>query len=274
MTKSLTELRRFSKAPVIETVLSIQFNPIKGFSIVHFGLYWDRIRRDFPNLETKQPVAHIVENFGQMGTEQSLFSQGEIKPEQLVRCWFLEENRSSFIQLQPDRLIVNWQVVEAGDVYPRYTQLRAKLHNEWRRFTEFLRDEKLEAPRVDQCEVTYVNHIEYHDGWDSYDDLNKVISPWSGKTSEGFLKAPEKIGLNVQYLIDGNRGRLYISLQPVIRRRDNKEVLQLNLTARGAPSSSQTEDVFQWLDLGRKWIVNGFTDFVTLEMHKRWGREV
>lgn len=274
MSESVTELRRFNKAPVIETVLSIQFNPIKGFSIAHFGLYWNRIRREFAKPETRQPVAHIVEHFGPKATEQPLFSQGEITPEQLVRCWFLDANRSSFLQLQPDRLIFNWQVIEAGDPYPRYPQIRARFYNEWRRFMEFLRDEQLEIPHVDQCEVTYVNHIEYHDGWDSYGELNKVIAPWSGKTSEGFLQAPEKIGLNVQYIIDDNRGRLYISLQPVIRRRDNKEVLQLNLTARGAPSSSQTEDIFQWLDLGRKWVVNGFTDFVTPEMHKRWGREL
>ena len=38
-------------------------------------------------------------------------------------------------------------------------------------------------------------------------------------------------------------------------------------------SSSKTEDVFNWLDLGRKWIVQGFTDFTTDEMHREWGLE-
>jgi hypothetical protein len=70
-----------------------------------------------------------------------------------------------------------------------------------------------------------------------------------------------------------NQGRLYVSIQPVIRARDALEVLQLNLTARGAPASSKTEDVFKWLDLGRQWIVEGFTDFTTNEMHKLWGLE-
>jgi hypothetical protein len=68
-----------------------------------------------------------------------------------------------------------------------------------------------------------------------------------------------------------NQGRLYISLQPVIRARDAMEVLQLNLTARGAPASSKTDDAFEWLDLGRQSIVEGFTDFTTEEMHNLWG---
>lgn len=274
MSESVAELRRFKKAPVIETVVSIQFSPIKNFSIAHFGLYWSRIRGVFKNTEAKPPVAHVTEKFGSKTPEQSLFSQTEVSPEQLVRCWFLDEKGGSFVQLQHDRFILNWQVVEPGDEYPRYSQIRPKFYAEWLRFSDFLREEGLEHPKVDQCEVTYVNHIEYHDGWESYGELSNVISVWSGKTSENFLPPPEKVSFNIQYTIPGEQGRLYVSLQPVIRKRDSKTVLQLNLTARCAPSSSQTEDIFRCLDLGREYVVKGFTDLVTTEMHKRWIREL
>lgn len=274
MSELVPEIRRFTKAPVIETVLSIQFKPITGFTAAHFGLYWNQIRQEFPKSEVKPAIMHIIEGFGPKDPMQSITKYAEWGMEQLTRCWFLEENRSSFVQLQHDRLLYNWQAVTPGDAYPRFHTVRAKFHDEWLRFSNFLQEEKLERPQVDQCEVTYINHIEYGDGWNSYGELNKVASPWSGENSGDFLPTPERVGLNVQYLLPENKGRLYISLQPVIRQRDNIEVLQLSVTARGAPGSSKIGDVFQWLDLGREWVVKGFTDFITPTMQKRWGREL
>ena len=78
--------------------------------------------------------------------------------------------------------------------------------------------------------------------------------------------------MTVNYLLPANQGRMYVSLEPVLRARDAKEVLQLNLTVRGAPSSSDEAVVLQWLDVGRQWVVEGFTDFTTDAMHKLWGR--
>ena len=79
--------------------------------------------------------------------------------------------------------------------------------------------------------------------------------------------------MQVTYCLEENAGRLYVSFVPVIRGRDGKEVLQMTLTARGAPKSSSEEDVFSWLDLERKWIVRGFADFTTAEMHNIWGKQ-
>jgi hypothetical protein len=63
-------------------------------------------------------------------------------------------------------------------------------------------------------------------------------------------------------------------MQPAIRRTDAKEILQLNLTARGKPESSTLQHLLDWLDLGHEWIVNGFTDFTTKAMHDHWGKQV
>lgn len=274
MNDLVPEVRRFKHAPVIETVLSIQFAPIPGFSIAHFGLYWSHIRNEFPRTEIKPPILHLVEDLSKEGPIQNVPSFLNWPTEQMIRCWFLDERGSSFVQLQPDRLLYNWQQIETVDVYPRYAKVRSNFLTEWLRFCSFLEKERLEQPRVDQCEVTYVNHILYGAGWNSFGELDKVVSLWSGQSSGDFLRAPEKVSVNVQYIMPEGRGRLYVSLQPVIRKKDAKEVLQLNLTARGAPLSSQTDDVFRWLDLGREWVVKGFTDFTTPEMHRLWGREL
>lgn len=273
MADTVQTIRSFKDAPVIETVLSIQFKPIPGFTIPHFGLYWKGIREEFKHCEIKSPIVHMIEDFQRGPAQRSSVIDLELSPERAIRYWFMDHTRNTFIQIQQDRFIFNWQRIERENVYPRYKTTREKFLEEWKRFCGFLTSENLPTPEVDQCEVTYVNHLEYTAGWDSYGELNKIVSYWSGKASGDFLPPPEKVNINIRYAIPNNQGRLYVSLQPVIRTRDAIEVLQLNLTARGAPASSKTEDVFNWLDLGRKWIVQGFTDFTTDEMHREWGLE-
>ena len=79
--------------------------------------------------------------------------------------------------------------------------------------------------------------------------------------------------MEAHYRLPGDRGRLHISTEPVVRGRDSKEVLQITLTARGAPKSGMTKDLLEWMDLGRNWVVNGFVDFTTVQMHERWGQK-
>ena len=273
MADTIPTIRNFKNAPVIETVLSIQFKPIHGFTIPHFGLYWKTIREEFKHCEVKNPIVHMIEDFQRGPTQRSSAIDLDLSTERAVRYWFMDPTRNSFIQIQQDRFIFNWQRVEKEDEYPRYRKTREKFLKEWNRFCEFLTNENLPLPEVDQCEVTYVNHIEYAAGWNSYGQLNKIVSYWSGKASGNFLPPPEKVNVNIRYSMPNDQGRLYISLQPVIRARDGVEVLQLNLTTRGAPTSTKTDDVFKWLDLGRQWIIEGFTDFTTEEMHREWGLE-
>jgi uncharacterized protein (TIGR04255 family) len=263
----------FKHPPVWETVLSVQFSPLR-FSNLHSGLYWLKIRDEFPRSELRPPLAHIKEEFGfsevKAATKISFDLNAHAEPQ--VRYWFLDKKGNKLLQVQNDRFVHNWQKVTGTEVYPRYETVRKTFQKEWEGYCEFLKEEKLGAPEVDQCEVTYINHIEYDKGWKPYAELNKVIAPWSGTYSGNFLEAPEKVSINVSYLLPEHQGRLHLSLGPVIRASDAKEVLQLILTARGAPATSENEDIYKWLDLGRKWIVKGFTDFTSAEIQKTWER--
>lgn len=267
-----TGLPDFAHPPVDEVALSIQFPPIPGFNVPHFGLYWERVRREYPRWEIQQPITNVMEQFGP-GTplmRQVGFAFLELPD---IRCWYLDDAGNRLVQIQRDRFIHNWRKITGNEEYPRYPELRESLAREWGRFCEFLRAEKLEAPQVNQCEVVYVNHIEYGNGWSGYGELDRVVAALATpKGKNRFLPAPERIIMNVTYPIEENVGRLYVSFNPVVRTRDGKEVLQMTLTARGAPKSSSDEDVFAWLDIGRRWIVRGFADFTTDTIQKVWGK--
>jgi uncharacterized protein (TIGR04255 family) len=258
---------------VDEVALSLQFPPIQGFNIPHFGLFWDRVRRDYPRFEVQQPVTNVTEHFGPgaLPARHLAFAFLELPD---IRCWYLDESGNRLVQVQRDRFVHNWRKQTGNEPYPRYPELRDRLAHEWSRFCDFLRSEKLNAPQINQCEVVYVNNIEYGTGWDGYGELDRVIAALSTpKAKNKFLPTPERIVMNVTYPIEINAGRLYVSFNPVVRTRDGKEVLQMTLTARGAPKSSSEEDVFAWLDNGRKWVVRGFADFTTDTMHKVWGKQ-
>ncbi len=262
----------FDDPPVVETVLSVQFVPIDGFSIPHVGLYHETIRKEFKRYETKPALGHVQEIFSpKVGIKEHTFSF-RLSEEPPFRAWFLDEKGNQIIQIQKDRFIYNWQKIEGDEKYPRYQSIRNKFQAEWETFRSFLNRQGLKPPEINQCEVTYVNHIEYEKGWKGYGELSKVISPWSGVHSSNFLPNPENINLNVTYRLHDNQGRLYVAMQPVLRARDAKEVLQLNLIARVVPASSNADDTLKWLDLGRLWIVEGFDSFTTVDIRKVWGQ--
>jgi len=121
-------------------------------------------------------------------------------------------------------------------------------------------------------EITYVNHIERGTLWTEFADIPSIFPSWSGYRSGRFLPDPDGAGFNVRFQMPRQQGRLNISLQPGVRQSDGKDVLEFKLTARGRPASSDLKDILEWLDLGREWIVRGFTDMTSEKAHKFWKR--
>ena len=113
----------------------------------------------FPLTEEHLPLHVPRETFGVPLPGQVEVTTAE-KP-LLPRVCFLNQSETELIQIQTDRFIHNWR--KAGNVpapYPRYEGVRAKFRDEVSRFQQFLSDEKLGQVVVNQCEGTYVNHIE------------------------------------------------------------------------------------------------------------------
>lgn len=263
----MSDLPEYDRPPVDETVLSIQFAPL-GLSVPHYGMYWSRRRNLYPKCEVHPPVASIIEQFGAPLRQPQMGVRLVSTPES--RFWMLEETENRLFQIQKDRFIHNWRRIRGDEAYPRYPTLRKALLEEWREFRAFLKTEQLGDPKVNQCEVTYVNHIEHGD--EATVDLSRLFKGWPAGGVHQFLPQTESVNLQLHYRFPAEPGRLHLSLEPVIRGRDGKEVLQLTLLARGQPKSSSDEDVFAWLDKGREWVVRGFADFMTDEIQQLWGR--
>lgn len=271
MSRDSNPLPAFDEPPVIETLLGVQFAPLARLSASHLGLYWGQIRKAYPTAELKPPLGPAVEQFGQQ-VPRPLEIGVEIVSEPPLRIWFINESSTQLLQIQKDRFLRNWRRMKPEDVYPHYDTLKPKFVHEWDQFCDFLKGERVGVPQIDLCEVTYINHIPLGLGWETFGQAHKVVSVVKPRGNEGFLPEPEMVQMNSNYVMGDKQGRLYVGLQPALRNYDAREVLQLTLTARGKPASSALEDVLAWFDMGHEWIVRGFADFTTPEMHARWRR--
>ena len=268
------DLPDFRKPPLAETVLSLQFEPVAGLTTAHVGLLWERFRKHFPVIGEHPPLTPVFEKFDPPSPAQVEVTFEDRPP--VPRVWFLNEAGSELIQVQPDRLIHNWRKMEGLDPYPRYEPIRDMFRDEVAVLEEFLRDEKLGALVVNQCEVTYINHIEPASVWQRHGEMEKAFVMCPRLGSAPFLPEPEDVAMRMRFVIPDPKGnpigRLHAAVQPAWKKSDNSPLLALNLMARGAPIGGGIEGAFAFFDLGRSWIVKGFADLTTPEMQRMWER--
>lgn len=261
----------FQRPPVVETVMALQFAPLKGWSVIHLGLFWDLIRQQYPRYQIQPPISSEIElrlGIRTIAPGASPVDFGENLP---VRAWFFDRSETRLIQLQNNAFIHNWRKTAETQPYQHYDVIKPIFQDEWNRFKGFLRDKGLPEPQVWQCEVTYVNHIVRGEGWDTLAELADVITFWGNEPSTGFLPAIQAGSFAAVFPMSDGSGHLHVIGQPAVRKSDSKEILQINVSARGKPRSTKTEDVFAWLDLGHDWVVHGFKDVTTQKMHRIWG---
>ena len=270
------DLPNFGDPPVVEVVLSVQFEPLEGLRVAHLGLLWNEFRERFPKTEERPPIEAVIEKFeprspAKVGVRIETY---EIPP--VPRTWLLNEASTELIQVQPDRFIHNWRKIGEGDEYPRYEKIRESFRQELETFSQFLAREKVGELRFNQCEVTYVNHIVAGEGWERHGQIESIFNLWTTRPSHAFLQEPDDAGFRTRYIIQSANGvpigRLHVEVQPAWRTSDMKPMYVLNLTARGVPQGNGFEGAFDFLNTGRKWIVEGFASITTPRMHSIWRR--
>jgi uncharacterized protein (TIGR04255 family) len=175
----------------------------------------------------------------------------------------------------------NWrrvgEGVEEGEKYPNYEYICEQFEHELKSFEEFVSKHGLGEFNPNQCEITYINHIDAGRGWERHGQLEEVVSILSSRYSQPFPLDLEASTLSMRYIIPDDEGkpigRLHVSLQPAFRKSDDTPIFILTLTARGRPKEESRSGVTEFLDTGRKLIVLGFTAITTRKMHGIWRRK-
>ena len=143
-----------------------------------------------------------------------------------------------------------------------------------RHFLAFLANRKIAKPVVNQCELTYVNHIELPQDTQDFSILAKIFPSMTVGNPGGFLPTPEVVNWTIRYKLPNERGRLHVQMDPGFRPTDFHLILVLTLTARGAPEGTSQAEIMAWFDLAHEWIVRGFDEVTGPEMHKKWRKRL
>lgn len=267
----------FANPPLTEVVLGLHFGSSEPLNPAHIGLIWNAWREMYPRVENHTPIDPVVEELETPLRERSRVSFTVEDRLPVPRTWFLNVEGTELIQVQSDFFCHNWRKTAAADQYPRYEAIRARFATELNDLSEFLAREELGELRPKQCEITYINHIAANQEWSEFGHLNRIVPILAAPDGRAaFLPTPETVGLDVRYVISnatGRVGRLHVSWKPALRRLDQHPLIVMALTARGAPLELNTAGVFDFLDIGREWIVRAFAELTTESMQAVFGRK-
>ena len=266
---------KFAMPPVVETLLAVQFDPLVKMHITDYGLFWRKIRESFPVVQEQPPVPSIMEitPVQPMVISPMQWRLGGEFP--LPRVWFKSVGTPTGtaergIQLQSDRFMQNWMRSEPNQgQYPSYDSNRAEFLKYFGLFTDFITERELGIFTPNQCEITYVNRIAVEGDLDT--TFRSCFPSLTPKHSTGFLPARDHVGYTSSFPITGDKGRLHVLIQGPVKLESGLVVMDFRLTARGRPAGPASDQIIDWLDLGRKWVVKGFHCLTSDEMHRKWG---
>lgn len=246
------------------------FDPIPGFSIGDFGLYWQMIQAEFPECMAQETIDQAVETFVAESTVRF-----QLSPEPLLpRCVYRHGERGELIQVQSDRFSFNW-IRQPGGVYPRYETTAQRLWQLFEGFASFLYARGLSAPMLTQCEITNVNVLRLSQfGGDMAIALRAVGVQANAPADFGHLRIEGVQMFQHHVILDDNGapiGRLHTQLQPVIDVESRESALRYDLVARGAPFGSSRSGAEEFFECARSAVNALFLSTTTVEARASWG---
>jgi uncharacterized protein (TIGR04255 family) len=266
---------RFRKPPAVETLQGVFFRPLTSFTSAHQGLLWTKyFRRDFPVLQEKNCLEQVDERFDESALSTTAVRWKVSNRPETPRLWAQSEKGDHVVQIQRDALLTNWLKQDSEGQYRHYESRRADFEDKLRKVSQFFEEEGIGELEPTSCLMTYVNHVPV-DSLSMVPELTAdIFTFWSEDKTEEWLPHPDRLVINISYPMREQKGRLHVSVVPVIHSRHDGEqfVLRFDLTARGRPERNTLEGALQWLDIGHKWIVKGFVDITRKNWHDKWER--
>ena len=277
------KLPNFRKPPVVETVIGVQFDPIKGLTNAHLGAFWKTISEvscageRWTKVTDAVPLTPSHERFEPEHAWSRIGLMLQVSQEPPAsRLQIGNESGDAMIQVQNGRLHYNW-IRRPNNDYLRYGKVRPKFDAVLEAFTGFLRKEGFEGLKPNQWEVTYVTHIPKGSVWRSPADWAELFVGFPTPSPNPGDVQLESFAGAWHYVIPERRGRLHVDAKHA-RTQDEAqmEVLRLTLTARGPVAATSTEGgcrLSDGLDLGRRVIVEAFSEMFSAEALAYWELE-
>ena len=244
-------LPSFNRPPVTEVVLGARFQPLP-LGVFNLAQTYSLWQPDYSRVEEHPaiPAAQAAGFFLELGGAPD------------VRFWFIDDKNSRLLQVQKDRLVLNWRLGSEPTSYPRYKELRKEFTRLYDIFVKFLAERAIVVTAA-ATEVTYINVIG-DDTPTSLDDvLNFMVRPPILPSAP--LESDIQIRFDTTALTTHNSNLIITTSRDTSR---EPSPLALQLSSHG--QVDEGSDITVSLDASHHLIVTSFRDITTPAMHKRW----
>ena len=249
----------FENPPINEVVVAVNFKPaLINLRSEHIGLFWAKIKEDFPIVEQKIPTSSPL--------EPSSFLWDSIimnEPFPMPRYWFISADQTNLIQIEKNTFVFNWRRKE--DAYPRFHQhIKPAFDKYYGRFSEFIQGElRLEEPAADFCELTYINILEPCEYWSGPKDTARVIPEFS--TVKPQIVASVSSEFNCTYIYKTNDLELRIGIRNGFKTKEpGVPILAFEIkTSRLFDEPVEKAEADKWFERAHEAVVNCFLEMTS-----------
>lgn len=264
-----SRLPDYERPPVVEAYCGIYFRDLLRMMAPQVGLFWQAIRTEFPGTQT-HPVlpplftsdlqqAFIIKTLG--GT--------------IPRTWFVSEDQTMLVQLQGDRLILNWRKNTDANEYPRFQALKQEFLEIVQKFEQFVKSELSSALTVTGIELGYVNAIIFDNELQSMAQYGEVVPELSfAEFSRSMSVKLEFMNATFQFTMPNDRGSIFVTSQNAFRPEDGRQFAKLDVYARWQNPEIEMSAVADWLDDAHEKTVLAFSRVTSDNFQvSKWGRK-
>ena len=259
---------------MVEVALAIQFGESIAFRVLDLGRVAAAWADTLPNV-SERPRVSRMESTELLGDDfdeilASIFEEDAAR-NSAPRLWLENTSGDKVVQIQPDRLIVNWRKGQSGSPYPRYRAIREMLVDAWGRLGVVCAELGYDEPCPERCEIQYINRLGPEQGWAMPQDTERLVVPWNGLGDAGVLPSDHRASFFLHcHFPDDREG--YLEIEGWAGSCGEGTEMTLDLMSRGWIPSNDFEGALDFLDTAHRWIVRGFTAITTPEAHAAWGR--
>lgn len=263
---------KFTNPPLIERAISVVFEPLKNFSVGDYGLFWTEIQNEFPTSEAMAPVPPVLESFE--GFQPQPVELKLVSAEVLPRAAFRNAANGELVQLQSDRFGFNWIKTGEDHKYPHSEATLERFFGLLDQFDAYVRRRDLGPINIRQCELTNVNVVLVSDVGESLADIATVLRLASFEYDCANIRLENQLIGSKHLILDDDGkpiGRVHALGQPSLKVPSNEEAYRLDISARGAPLSSDLSGVRQFFEAAVSAVNAVFLASITNAGRRFWG---
>lgn len=271
MTTTTNISPRFRNSPMVETILGVQFKPLRAFRSSHYGWFWSKCLAEsgWAVVADESLLPTYVERFGDLKLLLEQLS-GDDEPVVGLRMKMRNPAKRRTLQLQPDKLYYGWNR-QGGEPFD-YAEAKADFAELVSSFTNFAAQSGLGSLEPNLWEVAYVNQIPSGQLWTDPRDWHRVFPKFFPAVS------PEADGLRFasydghwHFEIEPRLGRVHAQVAKVVMNQGAQASLLLKLTGRGAIGAGGSVDWSAGLDLGHQSCFDLFCAAISDDAKREWG---